>query len=444
MAIQSDAIVIGAGISGLTAQHILARQQKTVTLIAPDRLGGVLKTEKRDGFTLEQGPNVIIEKPEIVRLIDRLNLRGEVIYPNDEHYRQYVAVDGTPIEVPKGPGKFLFSNLFSPFEKARIIRALLFPGAFATSAQDESVLRFFARGIGENVVRRVLDPVLKGVYGGDIETLSAGAVFPGLYPELASGSSLVSALKKRRANGASRPKIFVFRQGMASFAQALFNSGGEFTERVEREVASARVDGSRFEVHDQSGGRYQSTQLVIAVPLKSAARILAPDCGGDQLLRLSEARRYAPLTIVHCSCDSIDRFPGNAFGVLFPTGTPHGLLGAMFNSLLFPHLAPEGKQLITLCFGGVSALAKREDLSPDKSVIEALCRDMLGADNVAVLASHSWHNAISQYELGHHAVVSTFERLERQFPGLSFVSADRGGIGVGDRVRSAMELLGDE
>ncbi len=440
---QSDAIVIGAGISGLTAQYLLSTRGKKVTLIAPADAGGMLRTERKDGFTLEQGPNVILEKPEISKLIDLLDLRGEIVYPLCR-YRQFIAWGEKTFEMPKGPLQFLRSGLFSLREKIRIVRALFGRDVFAAQASEESVLDFFSRGLGEEVARRVLDPVLKGIYGGQIDKLSAEALFPALYPKLISGMPLTAYLRERRAAAGRRPDIFVVRGGMEAFARRLLEKGAEnVTWRRVAAVSIGRA-GEVFRVTDGGGALHSAPRLIIAMPLRQAVPLLTEDLRSDALQRAAQNRRYAPLTIVHCAAERIEKFERDVFGVLYPAGSEHALLGAMFNSFLFPHVAPSGRQLITLCFGGMDAYGKTELLNPDSSVIRELCRVKLGAENIELLSRHSWENAIPQYEAGHRSLSAAVAEIEQRFPGVSFATVDRGGVGVADRVKSVMELLGNE
>ena len=145
--------------------------------------------------------------------------------------------------------------------------------------------------------------------------------------------------------------------------------------------------------------------------------------------------------MVHCAVQRLPhKFSPQSFGILYPEGARPGFLGAMFNSYLFPHLAPQDKQLVSLGCGGVGA--EGELLLPPDQVILDVCRRQLGVDSVIILAKHCWHQAIPQYEPGQLAFVASVEALEREFAGLTMAGVDRGGVGVPDRIKSVMELLG--
>jgi oxygen-dependent protoporphyrinogen oxidase len=439
-----DAVVVGGGVSGLTAAFLLTQQKKKVILVAPDPLGGMLVTKKQGGFTLEQGPNVLLEKPEFSALIDRLGLRQEMVYPITENYRQFVWHQLRAYQVPKSLPRFIGTPLFSIREKLRILRALFLQAVFKPEAQEETVATFFTRGLGSGVTRRTLDPVLKGIYGGSVDTLSAKALFPILWDSMERGESLFQYMRGRKLQGHAKPKTFVFRAGMMTLTERLREASGESLQIVSGKVTGAELEPSSYRVTLEGGECFVTPQLVLALPAREVAKIInvpPTHFEAEEFLRCVALRRYAPLTVVHCATEQQPCFPADTFGILFPEGTPHLFLGAMFNSLLFPHLAPKGQQLLTLCFGGINALNNPAALSPAQDVIAEICKNYLGVSRFSVLASYRWDGAIPQYEVGHKAFLDSILGLEKKCPGLILAMADRGGVGVPDRIRSVMELI---
>src|SRR6185503_20946781 len=101
---KSHVVIIGGGISGLAAAHRLSEQQVQVTLLeASNRLGGTIQTEHRDGFLLERGPDSFIsEKPQAIKLANRLGLESQLIQTNEEYRRSFIVRDGRLRAVPEG------------------------------------------------------------------------------------------------------------------------------------------------------------------------------------------------------------------------------------------------------------------------------------------------------------------------------------------------------
>lgn len=436
----TDVVVIGGGISGLAAALHAIRAGRRVTLIEPHDPGGVVRTRHLEGFTLEAGPNVLLEKPALSSLIDQLGLRSDVIYPRVKHYRQYVWADGAAQEVPKSPGRLLCSTLFSIREKVRIIRGVMSRRALATPASDENIADFFGRAFGARITRRVIDPVLKGIYGGSVNTLSARSIFPGMWNAAKQGRSIVDMLRARRQESAGTPGIFVLRSGMKSLVDALVRECGPGLDHLRERVVVLHDRGNSFECELASGRCIKSTQVVVATAAQESAAFLS-SCDPVLAAQLDRMQR-ASLLVVHCRAPQGHQLPRDSFGVLFPEGTPDRVLGVMNNSFLFPHLAPAGHDLFTVCIGGASAREQVEN-TPDAEVHALVSRHLQRYFNLSVeiLAIHRWVDAIPQYEVGHWKVVEGMRECERRHPGLLFCGVDSGGVGVPDRVRLAMESV---
>ena len=110
----------------------------------------------------------------------------------------------------------------------------------------------------------------------------------------------------------------------------------------------------------------------------------------------------------------------------------------MFNSEIFPHAAPAGQHLLTVCLGGAgneSCLELDDQQLADFALDEVKKR--LGVISPRLLLLTRWKNAIPQLHVGHFAIVDEMREIERHYPGLEFIGVDNGGIGVADRVATA-------
>jgi oxygen-dependent protoporphyrinogen oxidase len=439
----SNLIVIGGGISGLTAAYLACQQGARVQVIEPGPLGGVIRTHRVGGFTLEHGPNVLIEKPDFARFIDMLGFRDEMVYPAAEPYRQFVWHAGRAREVPKSLPAFVCSDLFTLREKGSVLRTLFSSTALSSQEEDSSVLDYFSKGLGSSVTRRVLDPVLKGIYGGDLSRLSARALFPNLWQATKEKKSLVSFMRQRARQRTGPLRTFVFRRGMSSFVQHIVQCAGPALSVIQDAAVHMSFVQGEHCVTLASGGKLKSSRVVVATPHRVLAGMIADDNSepAQQFISAVKVRRYAPLTFVHVASSQFPTYPEDSFGVLFPEGTEYRFLGAMFNSALFPHLAPQGQHLITLCFGGIEALEDPSVLNPSQQVVAKVCGRYLGLTHLTTLSQHVWNEAIPQYEIGSHLIEAALKRFEGERPGLISVSVDSGGVGVPDRVRFVMERL---
>lgn len=427
--------IIGAGIAGLTAAYELVKRGERPILIEPGRVGGMVCSQHQDGFTLECGPNVLVERPHVIALINELGLTSEIRYPSVMPYGQYVWFDGKPQKVPAGLFEFLTSPLFSWRTKLALPVRLAKAGVLQPQAEDESVLTFFSRLIGEDSTWALLDPVLKGIYGGDVDRLSARALFPNLWSAADAGDSVLSYMRRKGKGG--KPRIMVISGGIQRLPDALFAA---IKDKIElRATTAERITpvAQGFSIQLGDGSSCAVDRCVVTVAGKNLASLLEPIAPP-----VSAAVRevsYAGLTIVHLAVDRSERLIPAAFGALFPRGMPDNFLGVMFNSLIFPHVAPPEKHVITAVLGGAQAEETMCDPVELRERFPAFIKQLLNLRDVDILHTYQWPRAIPQLEVGHFKVVEALDSVERAWPGLGFVGVDRGGVGVSDRVRLARE-----
>jgi oxygen-dependent protoporphyrinogen oxidase len=432
------AAIIGGGIAGLTAAYELVKAGERPYLIEPGRIGGMVRSEQRAGFTLECGPNVLVVRPDLKYLLDELDLAAASRSPCIPKYGQYVWYKEQVRKVPANFWKLLSSPLFSLSAKLLLPVKIFVPGVMPRGKKDCSVRAFFTPLIGEQAVGAVLDPVLKGIYGGDVAELSARSLFPGLWQAASQGSSVFGYMRSKKGAG-GKPAVVVLQGGIQTLVDRLWKSIESrvnlVQEKVERIIPS---EGSRrFTLLLEGGGSLDVDGCVVTTAGKHSAPLLGYLDEGlcDQLLNL----RSAALTVVHLKAPRSEPLISGAFGVLFPGGMPENLLGVMFNSMLFPHVAPDDAHILTVVLGGAQA-SNQMPLEGDlRSKLPALLKQLLGIRNVEWLAMTNWPEAIPQMVVGHHSIVEKLDACEERFPGIVFAGVDRGGVGVSDRIRVARD-----
>lgn len=430
--------VIGGGIAGLVATYELVKAGYRPVVIEPSAFGGMIRTQSVEGFTLEQGPNVLVERAAMADLLTDLGIKDKVRYPAINPYGQFVWCRGRPMKVPSGLLEFLASPLFSWTTKLALPYRLCKRGLLKPKVDDLSVLDFFTPLIGERSVRDVLDPVLKGIYGGDVEQLSARVIFPGLWEAATEGLSLIGYMR-RRPRGA-RPSIMVLEGGtqvvVSALAERIRGRADKIEARVER---IERLAGRGYRLICSDGSAVDVDACVITPAGAPLASMLASiDC---DLAATVSKQEYASLGVVHLSVPRKEGLITDAFGVLFRAGMANDLLGVMFNSQIFPHVAPPDKHVLTAIVGGAQARTKEFNEQELRERLPTQIADLLGVSEVTFLALTSWRDAVPQLKVGHHNVIAALDRAESANPGLVFAGVDRGGVGVTDRVRIAREAV---
>jgi oxygen-dependent protoporphyrinogen oxidase len=432
------AAVLGGGIAGLTAAYELVKAGERPYLIEPGPIGGMIRSISHDGFTLEAGPNVLVERPDLKTLLEELDLLGEACYPQIPQYGQYVWYRGRACKVPSGPLPLVGTPLFSLGAKLMLPLKVLLPGILPWSRPDCSVFDFFSPLIGIRAVNALLDPVLKGIYGGDVSELSARTLFPGLWQAAREGRSIVGYMRSR--SGGGKPPILVMRGGIQTLADRLWQKIEQHVTLVPRKVER---------IVPTAGKRY-TLMLAGAAPIEvdgcvvtTAGPQSAPLVGyfGEELSDALVNLRRAGLVVVHLKVPRSEPLIPGAFGVLFPGGMPEDLLGVMFNSMLFPHMAPKDSHLLTVVLGGAQAGERSYDQALLRSRIPQLLQSLLGIKDITWLSMTEWPAAIPQFVVGHHMVVERLDECERAHPGIVFAGVDRGGVGVSDRIRIAREAV---
>jgi oxygen-dependent protoporphyrinogen oxidase len=432
------AAIIGGGIAGLTAAYELVKAGERPYLIEPGRIGGMIRSEQATGFTLEYGPNVLVVRPDLKYLLDELGLQAAATPPCIANYGQYVWYDGSARKVPAGFFQLLTSPLFSVTVKALLPLKIWIPGVLPRRRGDYSVRDFFTPLIGSRAVGAVLDPVLKGIYGGEVDELSARTLFPGLWQAARQGSSIFGYMRTRKGAG-GKPPVIVLKGGIQTLVDRLW---GEIEPRVN--FIPKKVEriipgdgGKRYTVLLEGSSSLDVDGCLITTAGKRSAPLVGylSEELSDQLVNL----KAAALTVVHLKVPRSEPLIPGAFGVLFPGGMPANLLGVMFNSMLFPHVAPDDAHVLTVVLGGAQASDQLPNESELRQLLPQLLRQLLAIRNVEWLAMMHWPEAIPQLVVGHHKIVEQLDACEEKFPGIVFSGVDRGGVGVSDRIRVARE-----
>jgi oxygen-dependent protoporphyrinogen oxidase len=466
--------IIGGGISGLSAAFALEEQRRSGTAVdyilyeSSSQLGGVLRTETVDGCLVEAGPDSFItEKPWATDLARSLGLGDQLIGSNDADRKTYILLNTRLVVMPDGlmfmvPTKILptaLSPLFSWKTKLRMARELLHPPLSANG--DESVASFVERHYGKEMVDRLADPLLSGVYGGEAVHLSVRAVLPRFAEmERKYGSlsrAMLAARKKMPQNSGKPAPLFTsLKNGMQSLPKAVASRltpscllTNTQVQRVQPEdtgwvVRSSSTVGGADDQTGQSTGT-QSRQfdaVILALPAHAAAHVLAT--ASPELSAELAAINYSSSITVGLGYDRDVRCslpPG--FGFLVPRSEGKRLLAATFVHNKFPHRAPDDRALLRCFLAGANAEAAWH-LSDDGivEVVREELRQILGLRAEPRFARvYRWKAAMAQYDVGHLERLERIERLRQRLPGLALAGNGYRGIGVPDCIRSGQEAV---
>jgi oxygen-dependent protoporphyrinogen oxidase len=463
--------IVGGGISGLAAAFALEKQKKLgaaveyVVFESSARFGGVIRTEQVDGCVIEAGPDSFLtEKPWAADLCRELGLGDQLIGSNDADRKTYILVNGRLVPLPDGlqfmvPTRLasaFFSPLFSWGTKTRIIREWFYRAAPAIT--ESTVAEFVERHYGREMVERVADPLLAGVYGGSADELSVKSVLPRfLEMEVKHGSlgrAMVAARKQRGAAGAAlrsagqpraavptqSPSLFTSLQnGMLTLVDALVARTPNGALRLNACVEALRRESGKWLV--VSGGRTEEFDGVILASPAYAAGALLASASAELAAELNAIRYSSSVTVILSYDKSVRAALPAGFGFLVPRTENRRIRAATFVHNKFSDRTPEDRALIR-CFLGGTGDAEVLERSEDKilEMVRRELREILGIAAEPLLARvFKWTRAMAQYGIGHGARVERIRGLVAGMPGLALAGNAYGGIGVPDCVREGTE-----
>ncbi|MEZ4266937.1 MAG: protoporphyrinogen oxidase [Myxococcota bacterium] len=432
-------VVVGAGVSGLAAAWRLHRAGIPVTVLERRRrVGGVMNTVDVGGHIFERGPTTVISPDgHLLALIDELELGDRAVFGREAAHRRFIWRGGALHELPSGPGGLLGTGLLSWRGRLRLLTEPF--RAAPDEPKDETVAEFLGRRLGAEAVAAFIDPMVSGIYAGDVSQLGADA-FPKLVAmEREHGSLVRGAIRGRKRDG-PRPdrRLISFRTGLSELPARLRERLGTRI-RLDHEVQGITLAGDgTWEVQaldDDRQVRYPASGVVLAVPAWRAARLMQPLDAG--LAGTLADIPYAGLISVGLGypASQVER-PLDAFGLLCASDSPlpqvEPVLGVLFGSSIFEGRAPADHVTYTVMIGGARE-PEALDLD-DGSLVEraraalALLVGARGAPS-AVQVSR-WPGAIPQVLPGHSRRVVAIRQAAQRFPGLALAGNYLDGVGV--------------
>jgi len=481
--------IIGGGISGLSAAYYLERAKNSSSPLKPTpglsgppatlsdisyelfeaspRLGGVMWTERVEGCLIEAGPDSFLSEKQSAAVLCRdLGIADQLVGSNDAQRKTYILVKGRLVPMPDGlmfmvPTKLMptvTTPLFSMATKLRMAKE--FFAKPMLREEDESAAEFVERHFGAEVVDRLADPLLSGVYGGDAARLSVRAVLPRFLDMEAKYGSLsramLAAMKKRPTTQASKnarpgapaPIFTSMFDGMQQLVDAVVAQLPRERLHTGTAVTGVAREGGRWKVISGEGTR-EFDHVIIATPAYVAAALLKNVSA--ELSKLLAQIAYSSSVTVALGYDAakfdgkVNGNPPDGFGFLVPRSEGKRLLACTFVHNKFPHRAPEDKFLLRVFLGGSKDEAALE-LSDDE-ILRVVREDLYSILKLTAeprfTRVYRWKRSMAQYEVGHLERVAEIGRLRSELPGLSLIGNAYSGIGVPDCIRTGMEAAGE-
>jgi len=432
--------IVGGGLTGLTtAYRLKQRGVRVVVYEASDRIGGSIKSERRDGYLAELGPSSLASPSGLVAgLLSDLGLEASRVTASSSARNRYIVRRGRLARLPMSPAELLTSRLLSNVAKLAIFGEPLVEAG--DSPLEESVAAFVRRRFNQEVLDYIVNPFIAGVFAGDPEQLSVRHAVPKLHAlERTHGSvmkALVQMMKARRETGGAE-SVISFRNGLQEIPDAM---GRELNSeiRLRAPVTQLRSGPRGWTV----GAAFQTPELfdgvVYAAPAHSLDEIDLDLVAAERLSTLSSIF-HPPVAVLGLGFRREQvAHPLDGFGFLTPEVERRRVLGVIFSSSLFPERAPAGHVMLTAFVGGTRDpdFVQADPQTLTARVLDDL-RPLLGTRGEPTFRTiQVWPKAIPQYVLGYGRFKEIADDVERRNPGLVLAGTYRDGVSLGDAIGS--------
>lgn len=448
--------IIGGGISGLTAAYYLQEQIRSsqipieiVLIEASHRFGGKIQTVIEDGYQIEKGPDSFTDhKGTVAAFATKLNIEKQLVRSKEE--RKFVAVNEELHAVPKGVKfgiptdmtSFLTSDLVSWSGKVRATFDFLRPQGKMT--EDQSLGQWVRQRLGGEVLENLTEPLLSGIYNGDIDELSLQAVLPFLSTHSNPSSGLIQSIKSYTRSATyltDEEQSFSFEGGLETFVDALLQQLTEVKLKKGVRVTSIqKCDGQMLlSLNNQSSIK---ADAVIVATTHTIAQSLFRE---EQLLvelRDIPLNTVATVSLAFDESQIATDFTGTDFVV--SRNNDVSITAATFMNRKWQNTVPKGKVLIKAYIGrvGDEAIVELSDKGIEKVVLQDLHRliGITGAPEKVMVTRYK--DAMPQYTIGHlERVRKSKEKLHEVYPTIRLIGNTYDGISIPKCIRQAIESV---
>lgn len=445
-------VIIGGGITGLSTAYYLQKEIKEKGLPlevklfeASNRFGGMINTIRRDGFLIEKGPDSILARKEsALKLIKELGLQEKIV--SNTAGKSYIYARGKIHTMPEGSfmgiptaiTPFALSGLFSPIGKLRAAGDFILPKGKAKD--DQSLGEFFRRRLGNEVVDNLIDPLLSGIYAGDIDKLSLMSLFPMFYHMEQKHRSLVLGLKKSMPTPPKSAKkqpskkgMFIsLSTGLESLVEELVNRLDEGTYVKEAPIEKIIKEADNYTITLANGDVEEADSIVIATEHYHAEQILSDY---SFMKKFEDMTSYSVANVAMAFPKSAIKKDIDGTGFLVSRNSDFRITACTWTHKKWPNTTPNDMALLR-CYVGKPNDQEIVDLS-DEEIIKIALRDLNKTMNITdkplFHVITRWKKSMPQYNVGHlERIKNVKESLARELPGIYLAGGSYEGVGIPD------------
>ena len=448
--------IVGGGITGLATAFYLQSEIENrglplryTVVEASHRWGGLIDTVRKNGFVIEKGPDSFLERKKYAtQLCVDLGLEDELVH--NQVGQAYIYHDhqlhpvpqGSVMGIPTDLTSFLKTKLLSTEGKARGLEDLLLSPS--VREEDQSVGAFLRQRFGDELVNRIIEPLVSGVYGSPIEELSLEATYP-QYPMLLKRyGSLIKAFKD--INASTKPSKGIFqtvKSGLYTMVEKLIQQLPSYALRTNHVLTKLTKSEKGYVLHFQNGERITAQSVILTIPFFATKQVLYPVLESNQFEQ--KAPTSAATVALGFEKGDLD-IPYQGTGFIVPKSASLSLTACTWVQKKWPHAVPDGKNLLR-CFVGRPGDDQIVNAS-DKEIVRAVIRDLQQIQGVRIQKEpefsivHRLKNVRPAYTVGHTKWVKrVLQQVEKYYPQVYLAGSSYHGIGLPDCIKQGREIV---
>ncbi|OLO36461.1 protoporphyrinogen oxidase [Alkalihalophilus pseudofirmus] len=445
--------IVGGGITGLTIAYYLQKEIMSKGLDleyklfeSSEKLGGKIKTDYTNGFVIEQGPDSFLaRKQSAARLAKEVGLEKELVYNNTgqsfvlKDDQLYPIPGGAIMGIPTKLAPFATTKLFSPFGKLRAAGDLFLPKT-SLPGEDQSLGQFFRKRLGDEVVENLIEPLLSGIYAGDIDRLSLMATFPQFHQVEQKYRSLILGMSKATPkpvkptqSSKSRGMFMSFKGGLQSLVDSLENYLDEDAVIKAVDIERVQKDGERYKLTFSNGNVETFDRVILTTPHEVTQKLLR-----DYDLIINPLKGIPSTSVATIAMGfPLSSIKGELKGTGFVVAkkSEYSITACTWTHKKWKHSAPDGYALLR-CY--VGRFGNDEIVSEsDENILAAVQKDLKKIMNINEEPEFNkitrWNKAMPQYMVGHKQRIEQLKaNLVEEMPGVYVAGAAYEGLGLPD------------
>ncbi|RNF38677.1 protoporphyrinogen oxidase [Planococcus salinus] len=449
-------VVIGGGITGLSAMHYIQKLKKEKNLDLDllliekeEQLGGKIRTVKDKGFIMETGADSIVARNEsVMPLIEELQLEDRLVYNATgisylyTNNKLHAIPADTIFGIPMSKEALFSSTLVSEQGKKEALKDFDTPNDRFT--RDSSIGEFLEAFLGKELVNNQIAPVLSGVYSGDLYDLTLASTLPYLVDYKNEYGSIIKGLEanKKRFQGASNKKFISFDEGMGVLIDRLEEKLEDTTILKGVGTTGLTKTNGQYEIHLDNGETMKADYVILAVPHNTAQEILQQPALDNDF----SSFKNSTLISVYLGFSLPDaQLPADGTGFIVSENNDILCNACTWTSRKWTHTSQAQNLLVRLFYKSSNpSYEKLKDL-PQEQLVEAALGDIRKSLNIQAkpetVEVTDWKNLMPNYHMGHKASVDALEgKMDEIVPDVFLAGASYYGVGIGACIQNGKDI----